>query len=337
MKNDYLWDDLPKEMNPRLSKVGNIIELIIFMQSKIGGVSIQDIMERFGGISRRTAERMRDCVMSVCPVEEIYNPHEKCKRWGFRNYSLKEIINFTPEEIATLEMLKNKSKNVTEKDLSNIIEKIKSLNIKNSNSMDNIEKSVEALLKSEGLAISQQPTFKINLDNISAIRQAIKTRHKVSAQYKSKEKMLSPLGIIYSEKVYLVAREEDKGMSEFIYQLHNLTNVKLSNEKFDPLDFDIKKYTEKSFGVYQGEIFNVKLKFSPEAREDVTHYNFHPTQKIKVHEDGTTTVTFKASGNMHIIWNLFKWGDLVEIIEPKSLKKEYIDILKTCLEKQTHK
>ena len=332
MNKEDKWEEIPKD-NPRMSKVANIIELIIYMQSKIGGVSIQDIQDRFGK-SRRTAERMRDCVMDICPVEEIYNPHEKCKRWGFTDYSLKCGVNFTPQEIATLEKLKRKSDDISKKDIISIIDKIKSLRSKKTSSLTELEQNIESLLKSEGLAISQQPRFKINLEYISTIRQAIKSNLKIKGVYKGKKKTLSPLGIVYGEKIYLIAREEDKGSCEYVYQLHNLDKVELTKETFDRQDFDLKKYTEKSFGIYQGEIFSVKLKFSPDAKDDVTHYNFHPTQKIKVLEDGSTIVTFKASGDMHILWNLFKWGDLVEIIEPKKLKKEYIEILNSCIAKQ---
>ena len=330
MEIEYSWDNEPKG-NPRLSKVANIIELIIFMQSNIGGVSIQDIMERFGK-SRRTAERMRDCVMDICPVVEIENPHEKCKRWGFVDYSLREAINFTPEEVATLEKLKSKSDDITEKDLTTIIDKIKAMSSKRTTTLAQLESGVETLLKSEGLAISQHPTFKIDLNNISIIRQGIKQNIKIKCEYKGMKKTLSPLGVIYSEKVFLVAMEEDKGRGQYIYQLHNLKNLSLTREKFETDGFNLKEYSERSFGVYQGEIYNVKLRFSPEAKEDVTHYNFHPTQKLRLNSDGSVTVTFKASGSLHILWNLFKWGNLVEIIEPKILKNEYIDILKSCLE-----
>ena len=64
------------------------------------------------------------------------------------------------------------------------------------------------------------------------------------------------------------------------------------------------------------------------------HYKFHPTQKIKQNEDGTVSVKFKASGDYEILWHLFRWGDNVKIISPKSLKKEYVEMLKRVLEEQ---
>ena len=56
---------------PRYSRVTDIIELIILMQSKVAGVSLNDIQEEFD-VSRRTAERMRDSVLNLLPqVGEI--------------------------------------------------------------------------------------------------------------------------------------------------------------------------------------------------------------------------------------------------------------------------
>ena len=59
------------EEKPRYSRVSDIIDLIIFMLSKLNGVSLNDIQERFN-VSRRTAERMRDSVLAILPqVDEI--------------------------------------------------------------------------------------------------------------------------------------------------------------------------------------------------------------------------------------------------------------------------
>ena len=66
-------------------------------------------------------------------------------------------------------------------------------------------------------------------------------------------------------------------------------------------------------------------------------YNFHPTQKVKRNEDGTVTVKFKASGEYEILWHLFKWGESVKIISPKSFKTKYIERLERTLNNQKAK
>ena len=46
------------EDKPRYSRVSDILDLAIYMSSKIQGVTINEIAERYN-VSRRTAERMR--------------------------------------------------------------------------------------------------------------------------------------------------------------------------------------------------------------------------------------------------------------------------------------
>ena len=320
---------MPEDNNfkPRYSRVSDIIELIILMQSKVAGVSLNDIQEEFD-VSRRTAERMRDSVLNLLPQVGEIPTDSRVKRWGFINYSMNELVSFSKDEIATLEKLKQNCDKISKKDLSTITNKIKTLNQKKLNSL---EQEIEFILNCEGYAVKQSPNYKIDLDSISTIREAIRGSFKLSGKYNDKEKILSPLGLLFGEKIYLVAIEDNKGGEPFTYLLHRFQNLKLTNKKFDSNGFDLREFAKKSFGVFQGEIYNVKLNFDATAAEDASNYNFHPTQKGKWEKDGSYTVTFKASGDKHIIWNLFKWGDTVKIIAPKELKKKYKEYLQKVL------
>lgn len=312
---------------PRYSRVTDIIELIILMQSKVAGVSLNDIQEEFD-VSRRTAERMRDSVLNLLPQVGEIPTDSRVKRWGFINYSMNELVSFSKDEIATLEKLKQNCDKISKKDLSTITNKIKTLNQKKLNTL---EHEIEFILNCEGYAVKQSPNYKIDLDSISTIREAIRGSFKLSGKYNDKDKILSPLGLLFGEKIYLVAIEDNKGGEPFTYLLHRFQNLKLTNKKFDSNGFDLREFAKKSFGVFQGEIYNVKLNFDVTAAEDASNYNFHPTQKGKWEKDGSYTVTFKASGDKHIIWNLFKWGDTVKIIAPKELKKKYKEYLQKVL------
>lgn len=316
------------EDKPRYSRVSDIIDLIILMQSKVNGVSIQDIQERFY-VSRRTAERMRDSVLNILPqVEELDVTDGRTKRWGFINYSLKEVVNFSAKEIALLEKLTKNLDEISEKELKEIIIKMKALNSKKINSLEN---EVEFLMQSEGYAIRQTPVYKIDLEALSNVRQGIKQGLKISANYNNKPRLLEPLGILYGEKIHLIAREKEKGNSEYNYLLHKLEDVKLTNQSFSSYGFNLQEYANQSFGVYHGEIYDVKLLFTKEVAKDVLRYNFHPSQKMKQLEDGSVKVSFKASGDKHIIWHLFKWGNNVKILSPKELIKTYKDYLEDVL------
>lgn len=320
---------MPEDNNfkPRYSRVSDIIELIILMQSKVAGVSLNDIQEEFN-VSRRTAERMRDSVLNLLPQVGEIPTDSRVKRWGFINYSMNELVSFSKDEIATLEKLKQNCDKISKKDLSTITNKIKTLN---QTKLNSLEQEIEFILNCEGYAVKQSPNYKIDLDSISTIREAIRGSFKLSGKYNDKDKILSPLGLLFGEKIYLVAIEDNKGGEPFTYLLHRFQNLKLTNKKFDSKGFDLREFAKKSFGVFQGEIYNVKLNFDATAAEDASNYNFHPTQKGKWEKDGSYTVTFKASGDKHIIWNLFKWGDTVKIIAPKELKKKYKEYLQKVL------
>ncbi len=315
------------EDKPRYSRVTDILDLITFMLSKFNGVSLNEIQERYN-ISRRTAERMRDAVLTAFSQVDEIETDDRCKRWGFTNYSLNELVTFSNEDIALLEELKKTCNNLSQVEIENIIIKMKALKHKFTK-ID--EEKIELILQSEGYAIRQTQNFKVNLAQVSVIRQAIKEKRKLRAEYHDKIRILEPLGLIYGEKVHLIAREEEKGESEFNYVLHKLKNIQITHEEFDSKGFNLQEYSKKSFGVYFGEIYDVKLKFIPEAAEDVMNYNFHPTQKINLQDDGSVVVTFKASGDKHIMWNLFKWGNAVDILTPLELKKKYREYLEEVI------
>lgn len=317
------------EDKPRYSRMTDLIDLIVFMSSKLNGVSLDDIQKRFN-VSRRTAERMRDSVIFALPQIEEIQTEGRVKRWGFPVYSLSELVYFTADEVAFLEKLKTNCDEISANELQEIITKLKALNRRK---LPELEEQAEILIKSEGYAISQSPGYKADFKLVSDIRLAIKENRKITATYKTKERVLIPLGLIYGEKIFLVAKEEAKGTDIYQYTLHKLKDVKVTYNRFEPQDFNLKEYSEKSFGVYQGEIYNVRLKFIPEAAEDVLNYNFHPTQEMKQEPDGSVIVNFKASGDKHIMWNLFKWGYAVEILAPITLKSKYKAYIEDVMKK----
>lgn len=319
------------EDKPRYSRITDIIDLIILMQSRFNGITLADIQEKFS-VSRRTAERMRDSLMNILPSVQELETDGRIKRWGFVNYSMCEVVNFTNNEIAILEKIKNKADVVTQADLAKIIDKIKALQTRKNNI--DIEKEVEYLMHFEGSAVKQSPKYKLNLDNVQKIRNAIKEHLKLKAKYNDKEKLLLPLGLIFSNKVYLVAIEENKGNNPYHYLLHKFNDVEVTSEKFEKEDFDLQNFANQSFGIYQGESYSVKLEFDKSCAQDVLNFNFHPTQKIKEQKNGNVLVEFKASGEKEILWHIFTWGDKVKILEPKALKLKYVEMMENCIKVQ---
>ena len=95
---------------PRYSRVSDIIDLATFMSSRPLGITLNDIIERYN-VSRRTAERMRDSLTNVFPQVQEIEVDGNQKHWGFVDYSIKEMVRVTPEEIATVEQCQKRTTN----------------------------------------------------------------------------------------------------------------------------------------------------------------------------------------------------------------------------------
>lgn len=314
------------DVKPRYSRVSDILDLMIFILSRMQGVTIPEIAERYN-VSRRTAERMRDSLLNIFPdFEELDYVQDEYKHWGFSNRLYAKLVSFTPEEIANLEQIKDVLSNGKSLEtLDKTIEKLKAVTTKHHTS---IEDEIEMLLHTEGFAIRQKPNYHIDISVLAIVRDAIQNSKIITGIYHDKQRVLQPLGVIYGEKTYLVAREEAKGQDIYNYILHKLKDVKITQQIFDKGGFNLEEHSQKSFGVYQGEIMDVRLLFSPSVAEDILCYNFHPTQKITLQSDGSVLVTFQASGPLEIIWHLFKWGKDVKILAPEKLKETYRNYIK---------
>ena len=316
---------------PRYSRLSDILDLAIFMSSKLQGVTINDISKRYN-VSRRTAERMRDSLTCIFPSIDEIETRDTQKHWGFTNYSIANLITFSPKEIANIEQLQRRTTNKEMKEeLGKTVEKIKSLARKNLNSVEN---NIELFMQTEGYAVRQMPQYKISINIIETIREALQQCKMVTGIYHEKERLLEPLGLIYGEKIYLIAKEKVKGDGIYTFLLHKFENIKITNKTFDKGNFNLQEYTNLSFGIYHGEILKVELLFDEKLAKDASQYNFHPTQIGKWNNDGTYKLKFKASGSKEIMWHIFKWGAGCKILSPKSLKEEYKNYLSNVLNNQ---
>ena len=115
----------------RYSRMSDFFQLLYMMMAEPRGVSIDEICDEFN-VSRRTAERMRDAVRNVFPQVDVISENDKIKRWGFINYALKELVEFTDEEIAAMEVIKHNYRSRLIPEIDSIIDKMKVLREKKS-------------------------------------------------------------------------------------------------------------------------------------------------------------------------------------------------------------
>ena len=308
-------------------KTDNLLDLALLMQSSREGICLDDIMNRFG-VSRRTAERMRDMIVDRFIQAEEVNGDDRRKRWRIPQGTLKDMFQFTADELSTLSLAEEslRKANLTGQAdaLSKVIVKIKGA--MKQELFRRIEPDTEALLEAQGFAKRPGPKLKINPEFMDTIKEAILSFKKLEIQYHNADKVVvrqivAPYGILYGNKHYLVAFS-DYAKDFRYYPLHKLTAVKLLDTYFERDEkFNLNDFTKNCFGVFQEEPFDVEWLFDKEVAEDASGYIFHPNQKMKFNPDGTLTVKFRAGGALEMDWHLYTWGNHVKVIQPKKWNK----------------
>lgn len=325
-------------------KENEILELASFMASSPNGVTLEQIMDKFG-YKRRTAERKRDKVIAKFPTKEIYVMADRKKRWKVtKNWELNQLLNsYNKDDIATLQLIKEEIKSNNKGQFVEFIDELIDKINYNSDKKDYNDKDIEYMLDAEGWVVRQRPHYEYDKNLLYSIRYALQSMQKIEFDYNKKDELtkrtVHPYGVLHGrDKIYLIGFTETEDCNEpniegvRTYSLSNISNLKvLEKNWYDVIDgFDFKEYVNQSFGIYHDEMMDIKLKFTGSAADSAKEYFFHPTQKIT--EDGDDLIVeFTACGKMEICWELFKWRTSVQILEPQELKDYYKNMLENVL------
>ena len=92
----------------RYERVKDIVRLAIRLQAAHGGLTIDDIGGDFG-VSRRTAERLRDAVEAAFGPLEVVETGDTKRHWRLRSDALRRLVFFSAEELAELGSAANRA------------------------------------------------------------------------------------------------------------------------------------------------------------------------------------------------------------------------------------
>ena len=312
----------------RYEKVDNVLMLALEMQAARSGLSLQDIMERFG-VGKRTAMRMRDAVMRIFPQSDELILDDRTKRWRIPPGTLNRLIDFSADELADLEtairIMDRENLSDQSRSLASILAKLRaSLRPEISR---RVEPDLEALIEAEHLAMRPGPRPKNRTFVLEQLREAIKGSRVVTIKYKTRstrkvnQRKVYPYGFLFGHRHYLVAYNLKRFETGYrLFSLPNIHKVEVMDQYFQRNEeFDLEAFAHESFGVFHDKPVEVVWKFSPRAAPDAKDFVFHPNQKLKFEDDGSLIVSFTAGGQLEMCWHLYTWGEDVEVLEPQSL------------------
>ncbi|MCB1427449.1 MAG: WYL domain-containing protein [Notoacmeibacter sp.] len=311
-----------------LSRYGrheDLLRLALLMQGTADGVSLADIMDRFG-VARRTAERMRDAIQNVYPQLEELVEERGHKRWRFPVGTLGRMAEPTLDELTAAhraaEIARREGDEHTADALEGLAAKVKGMF--RADRRRQIEVDLEAQLLGDGVAFRPGPHERIAPEILSTLRHAILAGVMISADHRarssgklSRNARLGPIALLLGDgRQYLLAWSEYQDDLR-LFALIGFERIVLQNEGFErPADFDLQEWLAGSFGVWREEPFDVEWRFLPDVADEAATFQFHPKQEAERLEDGSLIVRFHAGGRQEMDWYLYRWGDRVEVLKP---------------------
>ena len=149
----------------------------------------------------------------------------------------------------------------------------------------------------------------------------------------SKARVVNPLGLVLRGAIhYLICTmEEDKENPRFL-PLHRFRSAEWNGEKsYEPKGFSIDKYLEESnLGyLYSDKPIKLDAIFYGSAGFHLSETPLSKDQKIyEDKQSGEMRVKATLDDTAQLRWWLLGFGDLVEVIGPKKLRKEFVEMTK---------
>ena len=308
-----------------------VLRLAFRLAGVRAGLTLNEIASEFG-VTRRTAERLRDSVIELFPTLEFWDDDARVRRWRLPGAALVGIAEPRAEAVAAVETLARECADRGEADrallLRNAAATLRAL--MRPAALSRAEPDIEALMQGEGIAMRPGPRLRLDPALLPTLRRAIlgvqlvEIRYAVQGADAPATRVLCPYGTLYGGNglAWLVGHVE--GLPEMrLWRLDRIASLELLDRSFERrADFDLRAYAEQSFGVFQDKPLDVVLRVAPEEADEATCWLFHPSQNVTREANGALRVAFRASGTQEMCWHLFTWGTAVTVLEPPELRAE---------------
>ncbi len=183
-------------------------------------------------------------------------------------------------------------------------------------------------------------THSAGLDKTFAqLQQAIVKKRKVNIRYHSLfegtiiDVELSPYHLLYNKRAWYVLGRSSLHKSVRTFKLNRIRELTTTQRCFvDGEKFDVYDYIGRAWSMIpEGRIYNIKLRFLPKVANNVAEVQWHSTQKVVRNSDGSATVEFRVDGLGEITWWILGYGDQVQVLAPKELRKKVLEVAKNMV------
>jgi predicted DNA-binding transcriptional regulator YafY len=317
------------------SRINRVIEILTTLQAG-ESYTVSDLSKMFG-TSRRTIFR------DLKELQAIGVPYHYDAETG--GYSINPEYFLPPadlnfQEALSLLLLAHKVSNQVQLPFKRSA-LLAALKIEN-NLPAKIRQYCSTALRNISAGADEQAPLRQNarFDSIFAqLQEAISKKRKVNISYSSllestvSNVELCPYHLLYNNKAWHVLGRSGLDNSIRTFELNRIRELNITGECFlVDEDFDVSEYLGRAWSmVPEGRIYHVKLHFLPEVAGKIAEVKWHRTQKVSFNGDGSAIVEFRVDGLSEITWWILGYGDKVQVLAPKALRKRILDVAKNMI------
>lgn len=196
-----------------------------------------------------------------------------------------------------------------------------------------------AALENVSAKADAQAPMRLLDKSFDKLQRAIVEKRKVNIRYHSLfegediEVSLCPYHLFYNQRAWYVIGLSSLHKSIRTFKLNRIKEMEVLERRFvADGEFDLYEYLGKAWVMIpEGRIYNVKLRFLPKVANNVAEVQWHSTQRVNLNSDGTADVEFRVDGLGEITWWILGYGDQVQVLAPKELRKRVLDTAKNMV------
>ncbi|MDO8302706.1 MAG: WYL domain-containing protein [Sedimentisphaerales bacterium] len=308
-----------------MSRISRIITILTTFGT--GEPFTLDRLTELFGLCRRTI--LRD-------INELVGLGVSCKyNYKTGEYSIESDffmspVNFDAREAFVLLLLLYNAKNLTGLPIGNSAS-IAALKVE-SNLPETTRRYCASVLKKMSFSVGPRALQECPREIFMGMQTALAEKRIVRINYCSpSDSMVTefhPYHLRYGDFAWQALGNSSVHRGIRCFQLNYIRELTLLNGRFtDGDDLDCCDYIGKAWATQpDGEIYDIKLYFSPQIAPSVAYIRWHSTQNVTFNEDGSVLMEFYVDGLDEILRWILGYGDQVQVIAPQILRDKIVGI-----------
>jgi predicted DNA-binding transcriptional regulator YafY len=146
---------------------------------------------------------------------------------------------------------------------------------------------------------------------------------------------LEPYHLIYHTNGWHLLGKPTHRKEIYSFNLKNIKELNVLDKCYvENMLSDVSDYFGRAWSTApEGQLYNVKLKFTSKVARRVAETQWHKTQVVSFEEDGSATAEFRVDGLNEIKWWILSFGDQVQVLAPRILRQQIIQIAQNTVQK----